>query len=132
MEIIIYTQKENPQRDNLIKRISQVLNLTYVMAFDFENLFLFVKSKLSDQVIIVFLISTVNELDFLISNRKHLFNSRYILILSSEEESMVSKALSLYPRHLAHTANGFKDVAAILDKMIRNNHVNEPEGDCNG
>lgn len=133
MEIIIYTQKDNPQKDTLLKRISQVSNLTYVMAFDFDNLFRLVKSKVSDQVIIVFFISSAKELDFLILNRRHLFNSRYILILPSEEESIVSKGLSLYPRYIAHRAYGFKDVAAILDKMIRNTHTrttdSEPQGD---
>ena len=121
MEVIIYSKNDNPQKDKLIREVSQISNLTYVMTFDFKNLFSLVKSKISNQIVIVFLISSSKELEYLISNREYLFNSRFILILLEEEESSVSKALSLSPRYLAHTGYGFKDVAAVIDKMIRNN-----------
>ena len=123
MEIIIYSDRDNPQKETLLKEISQVSNLTYVMTFDLESLFHLVKSKVSDQVVIVFLISHEKELETLISNRVRLFNSRYILTLTNEEESLTSKALLLYPRYLAYTGYGFKDVAAVLDKMIKSNNT---------
>jgi len=133
MEIIIYSDKDNLYKDTLIKEVSQVSNLTYVVAFDFERLFRLVKLKVSDQVVIVFLISSVKELTFLSSNRAHLFNSRYILILPNEEESLISMGFSLFPRYLAHTGYGFKDVAAVLEKMIKNKNTimtgDEPERD---
>lgn len=122
MEIIIYSHGDNPQKDKLLKEVSQVSNLTYVMASDFKSLFSLVKSKISDQVVIVFLISLDKELEFLISNRMHLFNSRYIIILPNEEERIISIGFSLSPRYLAHTGYGFKDVAAVLENMIKHNN----------
>ena len=121
MEVIIYSQNDNPQKNRLIREVSQIPDLTYAMTFDFKNLFRLVKSKISDQVVIIFLISSSKELEYLISNREYLFNSRFILILLDEEESLISKALSLSPRYLAHTGYGFTDVAAVIDKMIQNN-----------
>ena len=132
MEIIIYSQIDNPQKDKLLREISQVKSLTHVMAFDFKDLFRLVKSKISDQVIIVFLISSAEELEFLISHKDRLFNSRYILILLNEEESIISKGFSLFPKYLTNADYEFTDVAAVLDKMIQNHDAfkreNKPGG----
>ncbi|MEA1968003.1 MAG: hypothetical protein U9N77_07265, partial [Thermodesulfobacteriota bacterium] len=84
-------------------------------------MFSLVKSKVSDQVVIVLFICYEKELEFLIANRVRLFNARFILILTNGGESLTSKALLLYPRYLAYTGYGFKDVAAVLDKMINGN-----------
>jgi len=100
----------------------------YVLALDFKSLFRLVKLKISDQVIIVFLISSVEDLDSLIANKERLFNSRYILILPNEEENLFSKAFLLYPRYLSHTSYGFKDVIQVLEKMIKNNKTNPSVG----
>jgi hypothetical protein len=120
MEIIIYAHKENDQKDKLQKKISQVSNTTPAIAFDFEDLFNLMRSKISGYVIIVFLISSAKELEFLDSNRKYLTNTRYIIILPNGEDTLVFSALSLYPRYLAHTHHNFNDVSAVLGKMIQN------------
>ena len=125
MEIIIYTQINNAHKDKLLKEISQIINLTPVMVFDFEILFNFLKSKRSGQVVIVFLISEIEELEFLISNKVNLFNSRIILILPDRDDNFVSKGLSLYPRFHSHVNYGFKDVSAVLNKMIQNHALEE-------
>ncbi|MCF6248151.1 MAG: hypothetical protein L3J69_12435 [Desulfobacula sp.] len=121
MEIIIYTNIGNTQKDTLLKKFSKISNLTPVMVFDFKSLFHLLQSKISGQVIIVFLISSDKELEYLDSNRDYLSNTRYIIILPNNEKTMISKALSLYPRYLAHTNYEIKDVCAVLNKMIQYN-----------
>jgi hypothetical protein len=124
METIIYTNPDNAQKDCLLKEVSQVIPVP-IMVFDFKNLFGILKSKLSGQVLVAFNISDAQELEHLRSNKHYLFNTRYIIILPSREESLISKALSLYPRYLAHTDYRLKDVAAVLKKMNQNYDQNK-------
>ncbi|MFO7752447.1 MAG: hypothetical protein R6V41_04940 [Desulfobacteraceae bacterium] len=121
MEIIVFSNRDNTQKDLLLKEISQIPNLDYRMNFDLDTLFETVKFKASDAVF-VFLITFEEELDLLISNKRRFFNARFILILSDTEKTLVSKGLSLHPRYLAQTDYGFRDVAAVLDKMANNRH----------
>ena len=116
MEILVFSNRDNRQKDLLLKEISQIPNLKYRMNFDFDTLFETITFKASD-VVIVFLISFEDELDFLISTKRRFFNSRFILILPDTDETIVSKGLSLHPRYLAQKDQGFRDVAAVLDKM---------------
>ena len=122
MEIIVFSNRDNSQKDLLLKEISQIPNLEYRMSFDFDTLFETVKWKASD-VVIVFLISFEDELDFLIANKRRFFTSRFILILPDAEKTLVSKGLSLHPRYLAQTDYGFRDVAAVLDKMVNTKNM---------
>ena len=116
MEIIVFSNRDNNLKHLLVKEISHIPNLEYRMNFDFDTLFETIKFKASD-VVIVFLISFEDELDFLISTKRRFFNSRLILILPDTEKTLVSKGLSLHPRYLAQKDQGFRDVAAVLDKM---------------
>jgi len=120
MEIIIYAHMDNAQKDALLKKASRVSNLIPVMVFDLKDLFHLMKKKLSRQIIMVFLISSKKELEYLDSNRIYLSNTRHIIILPNDEKTLASKALSLYPRYLAYMNHGFSDVCAVLDKMIQN------------
>jgi hypothetical protein len=127
MEIIVYTQFDNVKKNKLQSEIYNATNLGPIMVFDFKILFKLLKQKISEEVIIVFLISSVDELDFLISNKEKLFHSRFILILLNDEEDLTSKGLSLYPRYI-DIRHAFKEVSAILDNMIRKNIQNGWEG----
>ena len=121
METIIYTQSENRQSQKLQNEILRTSSVQPVMVNDFEGLFKSLWHRISGEVIIVFLVSSENELDLLISNREKLLNSRYILILPSGADDLISKGLSLYPRYLSSTSDGFMDVAAVVRKLIENN-----------
>ncbi|MFO7884212.1 MAG: hypothetical protein R6U68_05265 [Desulfobacteraceae bacterium] len=119
MEIIVFSNRDNSQRDLLLREISKVSDLRYRMTFDFDTLFDGVKGMPPDGVVVI-LITFEEEIDFFISNRKRLFYSRCILILPDEEEILISKGCSLYPRYIAQTDDGFRDVAAVLNKMVDN------------
>ncbi len=121
MEVIIYTDIDAAQKDSLIKKTSRVSDLTPLIVCDFNSLLHLLKSKISGKVIIVFLISSMEELDRLVHYKSDIINTQYIIILPNQEEALTSKALSLYPRYLAHKNHGFEDVCAVLNKMIQNN-----------
>ncbi len=120
MEILIYSRIENSQKDTFLKKISQVCNIMPVMVFEFKALFKLMKLRKRADQLIVFFISSHRELDFLDSNRGYLSNTRYIIILPNDEEAMVSRALSLYPRYLSYSHHNFEDVCAVLNKMTEN------------
>ncbi len=101
--------------------ISQATHRTPVIVFDFEALFTAMRSAIYGQVVIVFLISLKRELKGLESIRECLSNTRHIIILPNNDNILVSKALSLYPRYLSQSYHGFKDVCAVLNKMIEFN-----------
>ena len=120
MEIIIYAQTENSQSKKLQSEIMKTSDIQPIIVFDFKSLFNVLRNHLSGEVIIVFLISFEEELDFLISSKKQLFNSRNILILPNKEKKFISKGLSLYPRYIAHPSHDLKDVSLVLNKMVQN------------
>ena len=119
MEVIVFSNRDNSLKTLLLEEISHVPDLKYRMIFDFDALFETAPFKLSD-VVMVFLISFEHELDLLISNKRRLFHSRVVLILPDAEKTMVSKGLSLRPRYMAQWSDRFKDVAAVLNKMVQN------------
>jgi hypothetical protein len=120
MDTIIYTKIENTKKEMLLKEVSKTSNIAPAMVFDFKGLFNLLRSKISGYVIIIFLISSMEELEYLDSKRDYLSTTRYIIILPDGEKKLVSKALSLYPRYLAYANEGFKDVSAVLNKMVQN------------
>ncbi|CCK82275.1 hypothetical protein [Desulfobacula toluolica] len=125
MDIIIYSDAGNTQKDKLEKEIYHVCNIMPVMVFDFKSFFNVIKSRLYGQYIVVFLIKSAEELEFLYSNKQKLFSSQYILILPNEDKQLIKKGLLLYPRYLAFACHGFKDMSAVLNKMIWNNTLKE-------
>ncbi len=118
MEIILYANAANTQKDRFEEKIIQVIKQTSDLVGDFDTLFETIKLKLSEHII-VFLISSVEELDFLNANKARLFNSRIILILPDQRDDLISKGLLLYPRYIAHMSRDFKDVSSVLNKMIQ-------------
>jgi hypothetical protein len=120
MEIIIYTQTENSQCKKLQSDIMKTSDIQPIMAFDFKRLFNVLRNHLFGEVIIVFLISFEEELDFLISSKEQLFNSRHILILPNKEREFFSKSLPLYPRYIAYSNHDLNNVSLVLNKMVRN------------
>lgn len=119
MDILLYASLENQHKDTLIKNIAQACKLMPFMVFDLKSLFESMKLKRSGQLII-FLISSHKELEVMDSNRTCLSNKQNIIILPSHEDTLVSMALSLYPRYLSYSNSNFEDVCAVLNKMIEN------------
>ena len=123
MEIVLYTDIDNSQKENLIKEIYRGAGLSPIMTFDFESLFNFIKLKRRGRVVILFLISSTEELAQLNAFRTHLTRLRFILILTGDAENLIEEGFNLYPRYLAYTNYGFRDVSAVLKQMVHNSFV---------
>lgn len=124
MEVIIYSHADNCQKDILLKQISQTVQPKPIVLYSFKGLFQLLKSKVSGAAIIVFLITSENEVDTLISCRSHLFNTKYIIILPSDKEPLTSKALSLHPSYLNYMNQDYTNVGRVLNKMIQKYNYN--------
>lgn len=119
MDVIIYADPDNPEKDVLLKQVSLMIPRAPVMVFSIRGLFTLLKSRVSGEIIVVFLISSEDELDTLARDRPNFFNTRHVIILTGHSDSMVSKALALEPRYLEFTNNGYTDIGNVLLKMIR-------------
>ena len=79
--------------------------------------------RLGDKpTIAVLLAPTRKELLDLYSIRHQFSDLRIILILPDQEEETITRGHRLYPRFLSYVDSDFKDVAAVLGKMMTLNH----------
>ncbi len=119
MEIIAYTQFDKRKKEILGNEIYQSINSRPKMVSNFKQLAKALNQKISGDVLIVFFISSMDELDYLTQNNGLLFNSRFIFILLNGNQEMVSKGLSLYPRYIAHMNRDFKDISAVVKRIVQ-------------
>lgn len=119
MEIVIYSPFEKVKQDMLQKDIYRNVKHYPTMVSDFEELGKVLKQKISGHVLIIFFISSIKEFEFLQMNNGLLFNSRYLFILLNGNDEMVSKGLSLYPRYIAHMNHDFKNISAVVKRIIQ-------------
>ncbi len=68
--------------------------------------------------IAVLLATSQKELSNIYSIRQLLADIRIILILPDRQPETISKGHKLYPRFLSYTDGSFKDIAAVLEKML--------------
>ena len=125
MEIIVYTQFDKHKNEILQNEIYQSINSRPTMVSNFKQLAKILQQKISGDVLIVFFISSIDELDYLTLNNGLLFNNRFIFILLNGNQVMVSKGLSLYPRYIAHMNHNFKDISAVVKRIVQNSHINK-------
>lgn len=118
MIIIFYTPFEKSKQDLLQKEIYDTVKRRPAMVSDFNELCSVIEQNTSGDVLIVFFISSIEELEFLNDNNGLLFNRRFIFILLNGSDEMVSKGLSLYPRFIAHMSQDFKEIAAVVKRII--------------
>ncbi len=73
--------------------------------------------------IAVLVAANTQELEEFVSFEDLLEHLRVILILPDGERATVAKGLKLRPRFLTYLYSDLMDVAAVLTKMLSNNHV---------
>ena len=83
-----------------------------------DTLSLKLRKSLGDLTIAVLLAESQEELLDILSIRDLLSGVRIILILPDRNEDTIRKGHSLYPRFLSYADGDFKDVAAVLAKML--------------
>ena len=77
----------------------------------------------------VFIAADQQELSDLFSIRDLLHDFRFILVLPDNEKNTVTKGHSLGPRFLSNTDGNFRDVKAVLSKMLGINYSTRKTND---
>jgi len=119
MEIIVNMGKKDARGISLLDAISQQIGVKPTETFGLESFCKLMKSRISGQVIAVFLITSSQELEQMIARQSSLGNAKNIIILEKDFHILMPKALSLKPSFITSVNNGFfDDVCAVLRKMI--------------
>jgi len=116
--ILIYANLKDSSKERLFNEISIIPKLGPIIVHDHESFAHVLKWNVSDPRVIVFLALDHDDLAFVLSQKKFLSDYRLIMILPDSNEESISKGHSLYPRFLTYRDGDFKDVAAVLEKML--------------
>ncbi len=118
MAILIYANPKDSSKERLFNEISTIPKLDPIIVHDHETFAHALRWNVSDPKAIVFLALGHDDLAFILSQKKLISDYRLIMILPDSNEESVSKGHSLYPRFLTYRDGDFKDVAAVLEKML--------------
>lgn len=73
--------------------------------------------------VLVSLVDDIERLQEMEPVRHLLADLKTVLILPNQEQEIVSKGHSYYPNYVSYIEGDFCDVAAVLEKMIKNNNT---------
>ena len=118
MEVVIYNKEGSSGPALLHGMVERVTGRRPVNAYSLDELFGILKSRVSGEMIIIFVIRAESELDALTVRKSKLLDSRIIIVLPEEEGDLTAKALTLHPRYMGYGNGGYADVGAVLSKML--------------
>jgi hypothetical protein len=98
MELLVYTHIDDPLSQRLYKDLKGISNLCSTFYTQYEGFSDAVKKSLIGQTIIVFSVSSQEDILILQSLKEYVGGTRLILILPNREETLRKKGYSLYPR----------------------------------
>jgi hypothetical protein len=121
--VILYSQATNGVRSEFCETVEAVSPSAHVEIFS-------TISDLSKRLhkpglnfpIIVLMVVNREDLENIVAIQNLLFDSRIILILPDKEDDTMALGHTLRPRFVSYRDNSFREVGAVLDKMI-----NRPE-----
>ncbi len=120
MEIIVNMDEMDATGTSLLNAISHNIGVKSTETFGLDCFCKLMRSRISSQVIVVFLITSLKEIEKLAERRFYLGNANIIIILRKDFDALMPKALSLRPRFITSVNNGFDEVCAVLRKIILN------------
>ena len=123
MDILLYTKKENRAGMHLRRVIESLVFEGNTEVYDsIETFGIRLRQTLREEAIAVLLAGNREELLEIRSIGDLLNDIPLILIIPDQDEDTIHKAHALRPRFLTQTDSDFKDVAAVLGKMLANKH----------
>lgn len=119
MNLILYQTTNNGPGERLLKVINTLVPEKQKEIYTTINSLAFrLRQTRYDLALAVLLTTSRKELLDILSLRDLLLDVRIILILPDREYDTVLKGHTLYPRFLSYADSDFKDVAAVLGKML--------------
>lgn len=120
MEVIVNMDEKDDAGVSLLNAITRHIGVNSTETFGLDCFCKLMRSRISGQVIVVFLIASLQELEKLVDRRIYLGNAKIIIILKKDFHALMPVALSLHPRFITSVSNGFDEVCAVLSKIIMN------------
>lgn len=123
MKVLYYGTTNNGTGKRLQKAIESVVPMENTeVCRDIEELGRRLRLPTCDVSISVFFTKSKAELFDLVLIKKLLLNLRIILVLPDEDSETIAMGHTLFPRFVTYTDSDFKDVEAVLKKMIQHGH----------
>ncbi|MCP4576919.1 MAG: hypothetical protein GY846_11610 [Deltaproteobacteria bacterium] len=119
MEVLVYADSHDGAKERLLGEISRKTATDPLLVLDHESFERELRCRMRFQQIIVYLASLHRDLTLILSIREIMIDTSLILILPDRNPDTVRKGLSLYPRYQTFSDGDFKDVAAVLEKMLK-------------
>jgi hypothetical protein len=119
MDLVLYSAVESTNQGRLLVQVETVVRRECVVICQtVQELFRSLLRPLSDLLAVVLLIRDLRELLLILSLQETLHATRVILILPNLEPVTTTSGHSLRPRFLTHADSDFREVAAVLHKMM--------------
>jgi len=119
MNILFYQTTNNGPGERLREVICTIVSKGYIETYTtLDTLSFRLRRPKHGVTLAVLLAATKAELMGLLSLRDLFQDVRIILILPDRKKETITKGHTLYPRYLSYADGDFKDVAAVLEKMM--------------
>ena len=123
MKVLYFGTTNNGTGKRLQKAIESVVSIKDTeICRDIEELGRRLRLPTCDISISVFFTKSKAELFDLVLIKKLLLNLRIILILPDGDNETITMGHTLFPRFLTYADSDFKDVEAVLEKIIKQDH----------
>ena len=123
MKVLYFGTTNNGAGKRLQKAIESVVSIEDTeICRDIEELGRRLRLPTCDISISVFFTKSKAELFDLVLIKKLLLNLRIILILPDGDNETITMGHTLFPRFLTYADSDFKDVEAVLEKIIKQDH----------
>jgi hypothetical protein len=123
MNLLFYQSTNNGSGEHLREVIHTLVSEDQTEIYTMiEDLSFRLRQPMFDVDLAILLAFSKSDLLDLLLLRDLLLDVRIILILPDRKRDTISRGHSLYPRFLSYVDSDFKDVAAVLDKMMQIDH----------
>jgi hypothetical protein len=120
MCLLVYIPRKDEQGKQLQGMIGNFFCQDSIEIFyDFTRFDFRLRNRTGHEDIALLYASTSKDLNDLIACRNLLSNLRLVIILPDSEENTIAKGHLLRPRFLSYQDNGFSDLSAVLQKMLK-------------
>jgi hypothetical protein len=119
MNLLVYAAKSDGVAQHLQQVIEEIVPKEKLEIYrNFNSLSYRLQQPMNGLKVAIFLASSDQDLTDFLSLQDLLSELRIILILPDREPSTFAKGHKLGPRYMTHDDSDFKDVKAVLGKMI--------------
>jgi hypothetical protein len=123
MTVLFFATRKNGDVKRLQREVAAVTCSEKLEAYTtFDSLVQRLRKPICHSVVAVLFITGEEELLKILSISDLLLTVRIILVLQDREKETITKGHRVYPRFLSHADSDFKDVAAVLEKMLETRH----------